>query len=96
MKLPKETMAYCPTCKKHTLNKIALVKKHKASELAEGQRRYRRKTVGYTGFPRPKPSGEKAARRKDLRLECVVCKKERPRRRTFRAKKFELVKKEGK
>lgn len=95
MKLPKEVKAYCPKCKKHTLHKMELVKKHKASELAQGQRRYRRKTAGYTGFPRPKPSGEKAARRKDIRMICTVCKKQRPRSRTFRAKKFEFAKKEG-
>ncbi len=93
MKLPKEVKTYCPYCKKHTNHVSMVVKKKKASELAEGQRRYRRKTVGYTGFPRPRPAGEKAARRKDLRFQCTVCKKQHPRTRTFRSKKFEIVKK---
>ena len=57
----------------------------------EAQRRFRRVTAGYGGFPRPKPEGrEKPTKRVHLRFRCKECKKahQRPAR---RAKKFELV-----
>ncbi len=91
MKLPKEVNVYCPTCGKHTVQTLLMVKKKAASELSQGQRRYRRKTVGYTGFPRPKPDNEKQTKRKDLRLKCKTCGKQHIRMRTFRATKFEIA-----
>ena len=52
------------------------MKKKKASELKQGQRRFRRVTSGYRGFPRAKPEGrEKTSRRTALRFLCTVCKK---------------------
>ncbi|PKK85319.1 MAG: 50S ribosomal protein L44e [Thermoplasmata archaeon HGW-Thermoplasmata-1] len=87
---PRKIMAYCPTCKKHTSHELERVKKKKASELAWGQRRFRRVTAGYRGFPRPKPEGrEKATRRVYLRYRCVDCGKahQKP---CIRAKKFEF------
>jgi large subunit ribosomal protein L44e len=66
------------------------VKKRKASELKRGQRRFRRATSGYGGFPRPKPEGrEKATRRIPLKYTCTDCKKsyQVP---SLRAKKFEI------
>ncbi len=92
MKFPKEIRGYCPFCKKHTIQEVVIVKKKKASELAEGQRRYRRITAGYIGFPRPKLSSEKQTKRKDIRLKCKSCKKQHRRIRTFRSKKFEIKK----
>ncbi len=90
MKMPKEIRTHCPYCKKHTVHKVTVVKKKKASELKQGQRRFRRKTSGYTGFPRPKPSNQKQTKRLDIRLQCKVCKKKHIKMRTFRAKKFEI------
>ena len=57
MKLPRKVMTYCPSCKKHTSHEVERVKKKRASELKWGQRRFRRVTAGYGGFPRPKPEG---------------------------------------
>ncbi len=91
MKLPKEINMYCPHCGKHSIHAMLLVKKKAASELSQGQRRYRRKTVGYTGFPRPKPDNEKQTKRKDLRMKCKTCGKQHIRMRTFRSKKFEIA-----
>ena len=91
MKMPRVIKAYCPTCKKHTLQEVEKVKKRKASELKWGQRRFRRVTAGYGGFPRPKPEGrEKPTKRLAIRFRCKECKKanQRP---TKRAKRFELV-----
>lgn len=91
MKMPRVIKGYCPFCKKHTDLDIERVKKKKASEMRQGQRRFRRVTAGYGGFPRAKPEGrEKPTRRVYIRYRCKVCKKahQRP---GIRAKKFELV-----
>ncbi len=90
MEIPRKINTYCPSCKKHTLHEVEKMKKRKASELKQGQRRFRRVTAGYGGFPRPKPEGrEKATRRVGLKLICTVCKKihQPP---SLRAKKFEI------
>ncbi|MEM0493279.1 MAG: 50S ribosomal protein L44e [Candidatus Thermoplasmatota archaeon] len=91
MEKPRKIKRYCPYCKKHTIHEINLMKKKKASELKQGQRRFRRVTRGYGGFPRPKPEGrEKTTRRTAMRFLCTICKKmhQTP---NLRAKKLELV-----
>jgi len=76
MKLPRKVNTYCPKCKKHTPHEVEKVKKKRASELKWGQRRFRRVTAGYGGFPRPKPEGrEKPTRKVWLKYKCVTCKK---------------------
>ena len=90
MEKPRKIKTYCPSCKKHTMHNIEKVKKRKASELKQGQRRFRRVMAGYRGFPRPKPEGrEKTSRRIAMKLTCSICKKsyQPP---TQRAKKFEI------
>ena len=90
MQKPRKIKTYCPSCKKHTLHNVEKVKKRKASELKQGQRRFRRVMAGYRGFPRPKPEGrEKTSRRIAMKFTCSVCKKsiQPP---TLRAKKFEI------
>jgi large subunit ribosomal protein L44e len=67
-----------------------LVKKRPASELKAGQRRFRRVTAGYRGFPRPQPHTNKPSKRKDIRLECKCGKKHV--KTIKRAKRFELIK----
>ncbi len=91
MKWPRNVKRYCPTCKKHTLHAVEKMKKKKASELKKGQRRFRRVTAGYGGFPRPKFEGrEKPTKRVGLRMRCKVCgKAHQPP--GFRTKKFELT-----
>ncbi|MCL4411826.1 MAG: 50S ribosomal protein L44e [Candidatus Thermoplasmatota archaeon] len=91
MKLPRKVMRYCPHCKRHTVQEIERVKKKKASELRKGQRRFRRVTSGYGGFPRPVYEGrEKPTKRINIRYRCLECKKayHTP---TWRAKKFEFA-----
>jgi len=89
--MPKTVMMYCPHCNKHTEHEVERVRKKKASEFKAGQRRFRRVTSGFGGFPRPKFEGrEKPTKRVALRFRCQVCKKAvtPP---GIRAKKFELV-----
>lgn len=91
MKRPRNLARYCPSCKKHTTHDVERVKKRKASELKWGQRRFRKVTAGYGGFPRPKPEGrEKPTKRITLRYVCQECSKaHQPAAK--RAKKFELT-----
>jgi len=90
MQKPRKLKRYCPTCKIHTIHDVERVKKRKASELKQGQRRFRRIMRGYGGFPRPKPEGrEKTSRRVGLRYNCNKCKKiHQPA--SIRSKKFEI------
>jgi len=90
MKKPRKIKRYCPTCKIHTDHEVERIKKRKASELKQGQRRFRRVMRGYRGFPRPKPEGrEKTSRRVALRYNCNKCHKihQPP---SIRSKKFEI------
>ncbi|UCF49101.1 MAG: 50S ribosomal protein L44e [Thermoplasmatales archaeon] len=87
---PRKLKRYCPNCKTHTIHEVEKVKKRKASELKQGQRRFRRVMQGYGGFPRPKPEGrEKTSRRIAMKLTCSECKKsyQPP---TQRARKFDI------
>lgn len=91
MKMPRNVKRYCPSCGKHTIHAVERVKKKKASELKQGQRRFRRVMAGYRGFPRPKPEGrEKPTRRLALRYRCKDCSKAHQPA-TIRAKRFELT-----
>lgn len=91
MKRPRKISTYCPSCEKHTSHEVERVKKRKASEHKAGQRRFRRVTSGYRGFPRPKPEGrEKPTKRVPLRFKCTKCKKSHQKR-CLRAKKFEYA-----
>ena len=90
MKKPRKFKRYCPTCKTHTIHDVERIKKRKASELKQGQRRFRRVMSGYGGFPRPKPEGrEKTSRRVGIRYNCSKCHKihQPP---SQRSKKFEI------
>jgi large subunit ribosomal protein L44e len=90
MKMPRVTKEYCPKCKKHTAHEVERVKTKPRSELKWGQRRYRRATAGYGGFPRPKYEGrQKPTVKVALRYRCKICKKAHQRT-CFRAKTFEL------
>jgi large subunit ribosomal protein L44e len=90
MQKPRKIKRYCPTCKKHTEHNVEKIKKKKASELKQGQRRFRRVMRGYRGFPRPKPEGrEKTSRRAALKYTCNLCKKSHQPP-TKRTKKFEI------
>jgi len=91
MKMPRKIKMYCPYCKRHTIHVVEKVRKRKASELRAGQRRFRRVTAGYGGFPRPRYEGrEKPTKRLNLRFRCSECNRAHTSP-MIRAKKFELV-----
>ncbi len=90
MKYPKVKRTFCPSCRKHTEHEVVKVKKKQASELSEGQRRFRRKLKGYGSFPRAKPDRSKPTKKVALLLRCKVCGKSHSIK-GFRVKRFELV-----
>ena len=91
VKRPRQVMRYSPSAGKHTLHTVEKVKKRRASENKWGQRRFRRVTAGYRGFPRPKPEGrEKPTKRVNILYRCTETGKAHyaP---CQRAKRFELI-----
>ena len=91
VKMPRKVMRYSPSAGRHTVHTVERVKKRRASELKWGQRRFRRVTAGYRGFPRPKPEGrEKPTKRINLVYRCTETGKAHSPA-GQRAKKFELV-----
>ena len=96
MKIPKSLNKYCPKCRKYTEHKISIVKSgRKRGAMKQGQRRFRDKTRGYGGYPRPKPEkgakyGAKSTRKQDIRYLCKTCNKARPIKKGKRMKKVEM------
>ncbi|HJM45154.1 MAG TPA: 50S ribosomal protein L44e [Candidatus Poseidoniaceae archaeon] len=91
VKIPRQIKRYSPSLGKHTLHTVERVKKRRASELKWGQRRFRRVTAGYRGFPRPKPEGrEKPTKRVNILFRCTESGKAHNAP-CQRAKKFELT-----
>lgn len=99
IKVPKEVMRHCPSCKKHTLQKVEQVKtagRRSGSALKQGTRR---KSAylhqGYGGSPYPKIEhgvkfGAKTSHKIMLRYLCNDCGKKNQARTANRAKKFEI------
>jgi large subunit ribosomal protein L44e len=53
MKMDKEMRKFCPKCKTHTMQSVAIYKKGKDRTVAEGARRHAEDKHGYGGqkFP---------------------------------------------
>jgi len=74
MKIPRKVKDYCKSCDKHTTMELSKTKNRPGSELRKGQRRFRRVTSGYGGFPWSKPSGAgKPVKRAYLKYKCTEC-----------------------
>ena len=103
MKKPKAIKRYCPTCKKHTDQKVSESKKkgrnatHPMSKgsthrvKARGQRRGVGNYGRYSRPTKPKMTGKKLSKKTDFRYQCKECKKSTCQKDGFRAKKIELV-----
>ncbi|KAK4892366.1 40s ribosomal protein L44e [Elasticomyces elasticus] len=75
--VPKTRRTYCKgkDCKKHTNHKVTQYKAGKASQYAQGKRRYDRKQSGYGGQTKPVfHKKAKTTKKVVLRLECTQCK----------------------
>lgn len=74
--MPKQRKTYCPhkDCRKHALHKVTQYKTGKASNYAQGKRRYDRKQSGFGGQTKPVfHKKAKTTKKIVLRLECVPC-----------------------
>ncbi|MBU1975836.1 MAG: 50S ribosomal protein L44e [Nanoarchaeota archaeon] len=103
MKKPKAINRYCPTCKKHTEQKLAESKKkgrnatHPLSHgsthriKARGQRRGAGNFGRYSRPTKPKMTGKKLSKKTDFRYTCKDCKKTTVQKDGYRAKRIELV-----
>eukprot|EP00814_Leptocylindrus_danicus_P003039 CAMPEP_0116029494 /NCGR_PEP_ID=MMETSP0321-20121206/16174_1 /TAXON_ID=163516 /ORGANISM="Leptocylindrus danicus var. danicus, Strain B650" /LENGTH=104 /DNA_ID=CAMNT_0003503883 /DNA_START=28 /DNA_END=342 /DNA_ORIENTATION=- len=75
--VPKERRTYCASskCKKHQVHKVTQYKAGKASNFAQGKRRYDSKQMGFGGQTKPVfHKKAKTTRKIVLRLECKKCK----------------------
>jgi len=94
MNIPQTQMRYCPYCHRHTLHTVRRVGVGKIKRvLAQGQRRFKRKMLGFGSFPKSNPKGRaKPTRKLDLRYKCKECGKEHMVGKGFRIKKVEFKK----
>jgi large subunit ribosomal protein L44e len=75
--VPKERKTYCAgkKCRKHQNHKVTQYKAGKASNFAQGKRRYDSKQMGFGGQTKPVfHKKAKTTRKVVLRLECKKCK----------------------
>ena len=87
---PKERKTYCKKERKHTVHKVTQYKAGKASNFAQGKRRYDMKQQGYGGQTKPiLHKKAKTTKKITLRLECKEC-KQKKQLVIKRTKRFEL------
>jgi len=91
MKVPSIIRTYCPRCNSHTEHRVELYKAGKRRNLAEGQRRYLRKNLGY-GSKRTSEQKRfaKTTKKQTLKLICTKC-KYILHRKGIRLKKLEII-----
>ncbi|MGC8699557.1 MAG: 50S ribosomal protein L44e [Candidatus Micrarchaeia archaeon] len=75
MKVPKEVMAYCPYCGKHTLHTVKIYAKKPERWLNVGRRRHERAIKGHVGSVEPKAHSKKLGKKQKVILTCTVCHK---------------------
>ena len=75
MKVPKEIMAYCPKCDKHTAHTIRLYSKGPGFGIGMniGNRRRMRKLKGYHGKVKGQATKKKLSTRQKTLLKCKEC-----------------------
>ena len=90
--VPKERKTYCKNkkCRKHQVHKVTQYKAGKASNFAQGKRRYDSKQMGFGGQTKPVfHKKAKTTKKIVLRLECKTCKAKKQLK-IKRCKHFEL------
>ena len=89
---PKTTKTFCkaPKCRNHQVFKVTQYKAGKASNFAQGKRRYDSKQMGFGGQTKPVfHKKAKTTKKIVLRLECKTCKAKKQLK-IKRCKHFEL------
>eukprot|EP00938_MAST-03A_sp_MAST-3A-sp1_P001585 g1585.t1 len=75
--VPKTRRTFCKSkkCRKHTIHKVSQYKSGKASNFAQGKRRYDSKQAGFGGQTKPIfHKKAKTTKKVTIRLECKECK----------------------
>jgi large subunit ribosomal protein L44e len=91
MKVPKIITTYCPKCKTHTEHSVSIYKGGKRRTLAEGQRRYERKNLGYGSKRKPEQKRfAKVTKKQVIVLKCNKC-SYTYHKKGIRLKKLEIV-----
>ena len=90
MKIEKELHKYCPRCKNHTSQVVAIYKKGKDRRVAEGARRHAEDKKGYGGqkFPELKRTA-KTTKKITLRYTCKNCQR-KTMKEAIRMRKLEI------
>lgn len=103
MKLPKQVRRYNPILRKHTLMNVQLAKKRTPGSASPMSNKSKARTdfdkgqgnLGRYGSKPPvnkfKMAGKKRSKKADIRYQCTESKKMFVKKKTFRAKKVELV-----
>eukprot|EP00744_Colponema_vietnamica_P015009 GILI01021019.1.p2 GENE.GILI01021019.1~~GILI01021019.1.p2 ORF type:complete len:108 (-),score=32.44 GILI01021019.1:66-389(-) len=69
---PKKKRTYCKKCKKHTPHQVSQYKQGKASNHAQGKRRYDMKQAGFGGQTKPVfHKKAKTTKKVVLKLKCT-------------------------
>jgi len=79
MKFPKETRAYCPSCRSHQVHKVRPVSKGRARTMAAGNRSHERSLKGHGGKRAGEKTVKKQGKKQKLVFECTSCKKKQER-----------------
>ncbi len=79
MKFPKETNAYCPSCKKHSPHKVKAASKGRPRTMAKGNRAHNRSLTGHGSKRAGEKTVKKQGKRQKLTLICSDCKKKQER-----------------
>lgn len=96
MKLPKQVNKYCPSCKKHTAQKVIVEKTKpkpttRKGALKWGVRHYAFVSSGYGGSPRPViHEKSKVTKKANLRFLCNTCGKSHFKQNPRRVRRVEL------
>ncbi len=109
MKLPKELQRYCPYCRKHTKQTLAIAKQksrssaHPLSRSSTARLQARGLRVGYGNQGRFSKKGvkdwkrkTKATKRLAVLYTCTVCKKIKGARKSIRVSRIEIGEKVAK
>lgn len=103
MKVPKQIKRHCPSCRKHTAQKVTQNKSrgrstaHPLSRGSTARIRERGERRGYGNLgryskpPKPKMTGKKMSKKTDFRYTCSVCGRTTTQSGGIRAKKVEFV-----
>lgn len=71
---PKKRRTFCKKCKKHAVMTVSQYKAGKASPVAQGARRYKRKQAGFGGQTKPIfHKKTKTTKKVTIKLKCSVC-----------------------